>query len=202
MQRLTPTKCRFTLPDKRLRLNVGGNTSIIYATGNPDMLEIYTIERVKFEYWQHGLGITDTYDYAGDAFYCGFSPYTNDYRREYIPVYKAITRRLDMPNDVQMKHVRKIQKKISETMQSVPWRYKMPVQELNLMRWNALSGLANMEIPELVLPVEFIMDNSNPENIFPDFGPGDFAVMNNEIVVLDPFHAVGLQDYFRLRKRR
>ncbi len=202
MRRLTPDKIRgCALPDKARRIN-RGNTSIIYTTDDPDKLEVFTIERLKMDWWQDGLGIIERYDEPCEALYSGYK-FNRHYSRaryelrEYVymtlPVYHCFVRRLEMPGKAEKRLIRSLQKRIYDVMwTSQPLRPDRPLSET--LRWQALyERMADVE--QVRLAAEFaLMRDSN--HIHPDFGPGDWAVKDGEIVCIDPFHHHDLQAAF------
>lgn len=194
MRRLTPDKIYgYTLP-KSERINKG-NTSIIYKTDDPAVLEVFTIEVVKMEWWQRGLHIIEDFDEVANAHYAGYSESYKpnsyyDRRREYksykLPVYRALVRRLDTPDKAQMTRIRQIQRAINTL--SVAWHYNESAAVYRDRRWNAIWQLSMNKAPEIRSACEFIFEWGYSGSVYPDFGAGDFMVKDGEIIALDPFH--------------
>lgn len=185
MRRLTPDKIRgYRLPAAP-RIN-RGNTSIIYETGDPAQLEVFTIEQIKLDWWQYGLGVIADYAEVASAHYEGYKSgyYTRQYEHLTLPVYRCLVERLDSPAPEQMRRIRQIQRAINKVC--VPYHQNHAVYMLN--RWDAIRAL---EIAEIAPALDFIYDY-DLENIYPDFGRGDFMIRKGQIVALDPFHRSAL----------
>ena len=199
MRRLTPDKLRGyakPLPDRHLRINKG-NTSIIYRTNDPNLLEVFTVEVVKCEWWGHGLDITDDWQYVADAYYSGYEghSYQRKFKRVYLPVYRCLVRRLDTPDAAQMKRIRQIQRAVSGIGIPPYWSFNTrSIGALHAWRWEQLEAL---NIPEIAGAVDFAL-NYDAYSIAPDFGNGDFMVKDGAIVALDPFHHIDVHEAFSL----
>lgn len=198
-RRLTPDKIRGYAMPKLPRINKG-NTSIIYQTADPCVLEVFTVEVVKMDWWSGylwgGLGILlDGYEDVAEAVYTGYeglSAYAaHPYKTYTLTVYRALVKRLQMPDKEQMRRIRQIQRAIN----NVRYPYNASPSVANCERWQALSAL---EIPEIAEAVDFAL-NYDPYAIYPDFGAGDFMVQDGEIVALDPFHHEDVNKALRLR---
>jgi hypothetical protein len=201
MMRLTPNKIvGVKLPDAP-RINKG-NTSIIYETADPNVLECYTVEQMKLEWWQRGLDITlDYYTEEGEAHYYGFGlPNRYSTRLEWkhvtLPVYRCLVRRLDPLTDEQLRRSKQIRRAIRNLL--IPMRMvdNVPVQ---MRRWDAIYKLSE-EYPELREPVEFVHDY-DCQHIWDDFGNGDWLSMDGRMVCIDPFHHDDVNEALSLRQQ-
>lgn len=199
MRRLTPDKCfGFSLPRTMERIN-RGNTSIIYSPA-PDAgtLEVYTIELLKAEWWTRstGLKIAEDYQEVGYAHYTGYSGVYCQFKRIDLPVYHLTARRLDSPGGAQMTRIRSIQRRIRAVLNTVPY-HRNNRKSYVLDLWRALEDNAADQFDEIAPCIDFVMDY-DAENIYPDFGAGDFMIDQGQIVCIDPFHHVDSQSALQL----
>lgn len=201
---LTPTKVvGTTLPDKTKRIGKNGHTSLIYLTDNPCELEVYTTEKVKFDWWQYGLKITDSYEEVGEAWYRGCKGdyrYNHDWIQLTLPVYRCVAKRLEMPSGEQKLHSQKLRRLVN----AAHWWWLKDLRIRGIGRYylsEFWSILAELDVPTIAEPADFITDYQS-DKINPDFGPGDWGVLDGRLVCFDPFHHDDVHEAINLYTRR
>lgn len=203
VRRLTPDKIHgYKLPDKARRIN-RGNTSIIYTCDDPDQLDVFTIEPLKLEWWKDGLHITDHFEYVCDASYSGFLEPHNPNRcyprhMAYIqmPVYYCRVRRLEMPTTQPAKLIiYRLRKQIVNAIQNKHAGMTFEEWWNPTERWYRIRDQVDSAHVRAIAEFALCRDSNR---INPDFGPGDWAMLNGGVCCIDPYHHEDLRKAFLL----
>lgn len=186
MLRLTPNKLidKSVLPIDKERINKG-NTSIIYEY-DAEHVEMFTIEYLKFQWLQH-INVIDDYEWVTEAWYAG-------YKRNYYGKWTRLANQLDVYHAIVPKLVFPIKNKEIRNLQKLVWE---DLRCTDRHEW--WTNLYESNIPQLREPAEFAL-SWDSEYINPDFGYGDWAIVNDELVCVDPFHHEEMNKYFSLHK--
>lgn len=203
MMCLTPRKIfGYKLPDRERIGN--GHTSLVYLCDDPTVLEVFTIEVMKMDWWMYGLKIITDYEDVATAYYGGMDVSIGGwqqakYRQYKLPVYRCIVQRLEMPNFEQRRQIKRARNTYSDIRIKWATRGMRSFGADNLWElWDAIENLGD-EYPELSEPAKFVT-NYDAGRINPDFGPGDWAILNGEVVCIDPYHHEDIHKALRLRK--
>jgi hypothetical protein len=186
MFKLTPNKVYgYALPDRE---KIGrGNTSLVYLTDDPKVLEVFTIEHLKMEWWLRGLNIVEDYFEVAEARYCGYSynfiTQKSTWTSVQLPVYRCLVQRLDMPGKAERRVIKAATAAVWGKRPNFDYRRG---QWQHQEWWSALTYL-DEKFPAVAEAAEFIT-NYDSDRVYPDFGPGDWAMLDGKLVCIDPYH--------------
>ena len=201
MMRLTPRKVSgYTLP-KHERINKG-NTSIIYRTDDPNMLEVFTVECLKMDWWRFGLNLISDYEDVATAYYEGFdhSAYRmSEFKHVQLPVYRCLVPVLQQPDKEQRRYVRAAtaamaNAKIEAMNKAQRSGYRSHLFMENV--WLEFQNLAE-QFPQVGIATDFAIDYGASDT-YADLGVNDWMVWNGELIWLDPFHRTDVNAALRL----
>jgi len=196
------------LPDNSKLLSLKGGTSLVYHADEPGMVEVYTIESAKAQYW-HYIEFGTYPIEVGEVTIYGWQYKNGSHHRRdwHFPVFQSFVpfvqvssfrHPIEVEGEVNSDRVRKyVNGLYDQHFKTRKWTKDEGQWLCNL--WNDLYD-PDGPSPECVkLAADFALNGVDVTSTIPQTPPDAFALWEGRMLWLDPYHDDFLLDAVRSR---